>query len=128
MDFVNSSPPDYLLSSNQLNSPENLSLFNAAMLGSSTGVENALRKGAKVNFFNNPEDQKTALHIACENGFSNIVEVLIKNGAVVDLPTGTTKSTALMLGVQSGSTPTVEILIKENANVNSGKLNSERIV
>ena len=122
MEFVNSSPPDYLLSANQLSSPENLALFKSAMVGSSTGVENALNKGAKVNFFCNPEDQKTSLHIACENGFPDIAEYLLNNGAVIDLPSGATKSTALMLGIQSSNVQIIQILLKYNANVNLGTL------
>lgn len=120
MDFVSNAPPDYLLAENQLNSSENLALFNSASIGSTTGVENAIKKGAKLNFFFNPEDQKTSLHISSENGFPDVVEILLNGGAVVDLPTGATKSTALMLGAQSGNSKVVEILLKHKADTNAG--------
>lgn len=92
-------PPEYS-AENQVPTDANLALFKSALAGSLTGVENALKKGSftiylvsiitftraggKPNFFHRPEDQKNALHVACENGNAEIVEILLKNGALYD--------------------------------------------
>jgi hypothetical protein len=55
--------PEHLKLENQSPSEENIALFKASMVGSITGVKNALSKGGKPNFFYRPEDQKNSLHI-----------------------------------------------------------------
>jgi len=107
--------PEYLHASNQLKSAENLALYNAANAGSASGVEGALKKGAKPNYIHNPDDQKTSLHIAAENGYHAIVKILLENGADVDIASGATKNTALILAAHSGSADTVSLLLSSGA-------------
>lgn len=109
--------PEYLLACNQEKSPENLALFNAANAGSASGVENALKKGAKPNYIHNPDEQKNSLHIAAENGYTAIVKILLDSGAVVNAESGATKDTALTLAAHSGNAETVSLLLERGADV-----------
>jgi uncharacterized protein len=111
--------PEYLLACNQVKSAENLALFNAANAGSASGVESALKKGAKPNYIHNPDEQKTSLHIAAENGYTAIAKILLENGAVVDAASGSTKNTALMLAAHSGNADTVALLLENGADVSA---------
>ena len=77
--------PEHLKLENQLSSVENTQLIKSVASESLHGVEQALKKGAKVNFFFRPDDQKAALHIAAENGSYDIAKFLIKNGALPDI-------------------------------------------
>lgn len=112
-------PPEYLLACNQEKSPENLALYNAANAGSASGVESALKKGAKVNYIHNPDDQKNSLHVASEKGYAAIAKILLDNGAVVEAHSGATKNTALTLAARSGNPDTINILLDFNADVNA---------
>lgn len=76
--------PDYVLARNQVASEENLRLFKAALAGSITGVREALNEGGKPNYFYRPEDSKNSLHVAAENGYAEVCEMLLNHGAVVD--------------------------------------------
>ena len=109
--------PEYLLESNQVPSDENIALFKAALAGSMAGVENALKKHAKPNFFHRPEDNKNSLHIAAENGYFDIVETLIQHGAIVDCIAITEQVTPLMLAAQGGHSRVVRFLISQGADV-----------
>ena len=112
--------PDYEPSENQLNSPENLLLIKSAMSGSLKGVTNAISKGAKPNFVFRPEDLKTALHIAAEHGFDEIIRELLSHGSSVDNIIIGSKDTALALAAIKGFDKCVKILIDAGANVNAG--------
>lgn len=76
--------PDYVLAKNQADSEENVRLFKAALAGSITGVREALGDGGKPNYFFRPEDLKNSLHVAAENGYVEICEVLLSHGAAVN--------------------------------------------
>lgn len=76
--------PEYVLAKNQVDSEENLRLFKAALAGSITGVREALSDGGKPNYFYRPEDSRNSLHVAAENGYAEVCEMLLTHGAVVD--------------------------------------------
>jgi hypothetical protein len=76
--------PDYVLAKNQIDSPENRRLFQAALSGSLNDARVALEQGAKPNFFFRLEDSKNSLHVAAENGHAALCELLIEHGAQVD--------------------------------------------
>lgn len=109
--------PEHLLAKNQLASPENIAVFEAAQKGSVRDLKKALDNGAKPDFFYHPEEFKNALHIAAENGSMDVVEELLKAGAVVDCIVPSTQSTALLLGVSNGHMDVTRKLIAEGANV-----------
>ena len=114
--------PEYVLSKNQVASDANVALVKAAVAGSITGVTNALKKGAKPNYFHRPEDQKNAFHIAAENGNCDMLELLVEHGAVVDAVVATTKDTAFMLAAQQGHLEVMKLLQRLGANINAGML------
>jgi ankyrin repeat protein len=92
----------------------NIALFNAVIAGSIMGVESALKKGAKVNYFHKPEDQKTSLHIAAENGLFDICKILIDAGAAVNSIAITNKDSPLILASSYGHNNIVELLLNVN--------------
>ena len=83
--------PDYVLEANQLSNSQNLGLYKAASLGDIKNVLHELANGGKPNFFNCSQDQKTSLHIAAENGHSDVVKVLLEKGAVINCIVPATK-------------------------------------
>jgi ankyrin repeat protein len=111
--------PEYLLGKNQIPSEENVALFKAASAGSITGVENALKKGAKPNFFHRPDDGKNALHVTAENGSIDILRLLLDHGAVVDALAAPHQSTALIYACQNDHIEVVKVLLAAGANVNA---------
>jgi len=111
--------PDHLLIKNQLNSPENVQLFESALVGSVAGVQAALAKGGKPNYFHRPEDQKNSLHVASEGGHGEIVQMLLSHDANVDCIVATSQATALILAAQNNNPKVIEILIAHKANVNA---------
>lgn len=116
MEFSNSA---CLLSASQVKSPENIALFKSALAGSVSGVESALEKGGKPNFFFHPEDQKNALHVVAENGNYDIAKILLGAGAIVDAKTGATHSTALIIAAGFHSDLVVRLLLDKGADINA---------
>ena len=112
--------PEHLLGANQQSTPENIALFKSAKAGSMTGVRNALDKGAKPDFFFNPEDSKNALHIASQEGYIDIVQELLDNKAHVDCIVVGSKETALILATQNKHVEVVRCLLDAGANVQMG--------
>jgi ankyrin repeat protein len=110
--------PDHLKRENQETSKENIALFKASKAGSMLSVQNALSKGAKPNFFFNPEDSKNALHVASEEGHTEVVEHLLENGAVPDCLVVSSKDTALTLACKNDRGPVATSLLKAGANMN----------
>ena len=109
--------PAHYNASNQVASAENIAIFQAALCGSVHGVRTAIAKGGRVNYFHRPDDQKNSLHVASENGFLEVVELLMDNGADVECIVGSTKDTALLLACQGGHLEVVTLLIRRGADV-----------
>lgn len=123
MNFANEpahAAPEYLQEANQLPSAENIALFKSALAGSLTGVQNALAKGGKPNFFYRPEEQENSLHVSSKQGYLDIVTELLKHGAVVDSLAGASQATSLILAAQEGHIEVVNLLLAHHANVNAG--------
>jgi ankyrin repeat protein len=64
------------------------------------------------------QDRETLLHSAAKAGRVNILELLLQNGARVDLPNNK-GATALHLAVRNGHAQAVERLLKNNAGPNA---------
>lgn len=110
--------PKYLKVENQSTTPENLRLIEGATAGNVIIVSDALKAGAKVDFFYDPEERKNALHIAAEQGNDKVTTILLDAGAVVDAVAATTQSTALNFAASSSANTTAGILLKAGADVN----------
>lgn len=67
--------------------------------------------GAKVNELNK-QTQETALTLACSNGYLNIVDVLIKNGANLELGA----VTPLLEATREGHIDLIKYLLQNDAN------------
>jgi len=93
------------------------------------GNLDAVKQLIKSTFFSkgvdvNVKDHfgRTALAWASHNGYTEIVKILIDNGAKVDEPTGSQKATALILASINGNLPTAKLLLESGANVNAADL------
>ena len=113
---------EHLSQSNQEATPANIALFNASKAGSMVSVQNALANGAKPNFFFNPEDSKNSLHIASEEGHTDVVNELLANGAVADCLVVSSKDTALTLACRMERDAIAAALIKAGADVNHANM------
>ena len=111
--------PEHLLIKNQLATKENVDLFEACLCGSLADAKDAIERGGKANFFFRPEDSKNALHVASEGGHLEIVEELLRNGAVADCRVASTRDTALLLATIAGHEEIVKTLLKASAKVNT---------
>lgn len=61
---------------------KDISLMYAANEGDVEGIRELLEAGANANFMD--IDGRTALHVAACQGFTEVVEMLLRNGAKVD--------------------------------------------
>jgi uncharacterized protein len=81
------------------------------------GVELALEKGGKPNYFSRPDDQMNSLHLAAQEGLTEIEEKLVDAGAAVDAIAAPSKNTALLFAASHGNIGVVKYLIDKKANV-----------
>jgi len=79
-------------------------------------VENLLRNNPDVNIMTG--SNLTPLHIASENGTTEIVELLIKNGADINAKT-LYDVTPLHFAAQGGNTAIAELLIAKGAQIDA---------
>ncbi len=115
--------PQYLLEKNQRANQLNLSLYNAILAQSVLGVEAAINKGASVNYFHRPEEQKNSLQLASEEGFLDIVHLILKTkDIVIDAIAAPSKTTALILASTNAHNHVMTALIEANANVNMANM------
>jgi ankyrin repeat protein len=90
-------------------------LWSAASHGDLEGVKSALEDGADVDYFKT-EERLSALHVAAMDGHADVVALLLKRGAninIVDNTGDTPLNTALMHKKKS----VVEVLVANGANV-----------
>lgn len=87
------------------------------MAGSAMGVSSALTKGAKVNYYHKPEDQKTSLHVAAEMGSFDVCAALLEAGALVNSISITNKDSPLILASSYGHKNVVDLLLKNGAEI-----------
>ncbi len=112
--------PDYLLGRNQESSSENHAVFNAALHNDLPGLQQAISRGGKVDFFFRPEDSKNSLHVAAENGYVRIVEELVNHGAHLNAVSVATKDTALILACGNRHTSIAKFLVDKGSEINAG--------
>jgi hypothetical protein len=81
--------------------------------------------GADINAIGDAEDKETALHAACRHGRVEMIDLLIKSGAQLDVRNALGE-TPLMKAAQSGELEAVQRLVASGANLNlrSGQNNA----
>ena len=89
-------------------------MLEAAKFGDIAQAREAIKRGARLNSGLNSE----ALAMASMKGYTDIVKLLVENGADVNKK-GANGLTALMLASSGGYLDIVEILIKNGADVNA---------
>ncbi|KAH9502360.1 hypothetical protein Btru_073534 [Bulinus truncatus] len=80
-------------------------------------VQMLLKAGADVNKAS-PNENVTALFLACKSGSLEAVKLLVKEGADVNYQTDGLKLTPLMCACENNATEIVKFLIKKKANIN----------
>ena len=88
------------------------------------GVKKALERGVNINKKNERDYNRTALLYASIYGYKNIVEILLKNGADINIQ-DVNGWTALIFASNHGHKDIVEILLKNGADVNKKIFNGE---
>ena len=83
--------------------------------GDESGVKRCLDDGADAMFAD--DEGFTALHMACQEGYQDIVTMLLRKGAKVD-STDDDGVTPLMVASEAGHESVVTLLVAENADVN----------
>ena len=109
-----------LIASLLLGCGPSIDIHNASQLGKVKIVKQHLNAGKDVNA--RGVWKRTPLHYAADEGHRPVVELLIKNGANVNLKDDETDArgeTPLHLAAAKGHVPVVELLIKNGANVNA---------
>ena len=94
----------------------NHSFIKAVITGDIKSVQVLLKEGANVNFIEGRGD--TALLIAVNFGYENMVKFLVANGANVNFVKDITGDTALHFAANQGYQKIVEFLVDNGANVN----------
>jgi ankyrin repeat protein len=112
--------PDYMLASNQQESPANLALFKAALGNDLSAVHEAISAGGKVDFFHRKDDSKNALHVSAEGGYVHIVDALIKHGAHTNAVAVSGHDTPLTLCCHNGHVEVAKMLLDNGADINTG--------
>ena len=83
--------------------------------GDESGVKRCLDDGADAMFAD--DEGFTALHMACQEGYQEMVTMLLRKGAKVD-STDDDGVTPLMVASEAGHESVVTLLVAENADVN----------
>jgi ankyrin repeat protein len=92
-------------------------LIAAAMNGHADMVALLAAQNINVDQLSGLQYKENALHLAARNGYTEVIEELLKAGADVNALEGT-NSTALMYAAYNGHLETVELLLKEGAELN----------
>lgn len=93
-----------------------LKLLDDIKVGNTKAIEYLIEKGEDVNI-KNPTDGVTALWIASQNGYSEIVRLLLEKGAKVNIKTND-GTTALMIAAKNDHTNVIKLLVEKGADVN----------
>lgn len=80
-------------------------------------IQNLIKKGADFEY-KNKLDGKTALLVAVNSGRTDVVKMLLDEGADIEAYTSS-KLTSLMIAAYNGYTEVVELLLENGAKVNS---------
>jgi len=75
--------------------------------------------GADVNARDGSKKKWAVLHIAAAKGNTGVAEILIKNGADIDVLTDRTFNTPLLMAARGGHKTMAELLINQGANINA---------
>ena len=92
------------------------SLLLASQLGHAEVVSSLVAAGADVNLTDQGQMQSSPLMECCKKGWSQVVRILIDNGANVDYASPKDGSTALMMACHKGYTDIVRLLLDAGAN------------
>ncbi|XP_025420007.1 uncharacterized protein LOC112690247, partial [Sipha flava] len=84
-------------------------------------VEDYIKKGAVVNA--KDKDGWTPLHYAVQNGYNEVVGVLLNKGADVNAKTTDKGNTPLHIAVSKGNDGIIKILLQHASKLNSIKFN-----
>eukprot|EP00903_Cladosiphon_okamuranus_P012668 g11848.t1 len=112
--------PDHKLAQNQLPTQNNQDLYCAAKTGNLGGLKAALTAGGNPNWYNKSEDGATALHQAASGGHVACIELLLKNGSVIDERLLTNNNSPLHLACGNGHLEAVKVLVAASSEVNAG--------
>lgn len=96
-----------------------LTVFEAIMTGYPHLVSHAIKKLKDKNLVNAYDyDGRTALSIAIKTNSVEIIEILLKNGALPDIVERETCTSPLLLSVNMGLHPAIKMLLASGASVN----------
>jgi len=119
-------------------SNKNEKLIQAAEKGNIQEVQNALTEGAEVNFIKTIKTIKkhsraylrnvTALILASEKGYTEIVKLLLDKGADVNVKEIPDGITALMWASQGGYTEIFKLLLEKGADVNAKRKDDRTVL
>ncbi len=98
-------------SADYFNGDTDLNLCKASYDGNAKAVLDLLNKGAKLDFYS---DGRNALHYAILNGHLDVVQILVLNGADVNLP-AEEGETPLIMSVRNGFDDITDFLCQKGA-------------
>jgi ankyrin repeat protein len=97
----------------------NTPLVGAAERGQAEIVEYLIQKGANTNAKNN--DEKTALHLACEGDLDQVVNILLRSESVIDIEAKDSDGrTALVVAIEWPAPEAVKLLLRAGAQIPEG--------
>ena len=97
----------------------NTPLMGAADRGQAEIVEYLLQKGANINAKNN--DEKTALHLACEGDLDQVINILIRSESGIDIEAKDSDDrTALAVAIEWQASEATTLLLGAGAHIPEG--------
>lgn len=99
--------------------PENRSIFEAAQNGRVDDIREMMELKVDPNYIHRiGEVEATPLYIAAQNGYLEVVKLLVENGAYVDAKLNTDGATPLYIASLNGHLEVVELLLNAGADPN----------
>lgn len=112
--------PSYLLGEQQSPTVENVDLYIAVKNGRpQSEIVKLLQLGGNPNYFHQRDENRNALHVACEKGDLSLVQLLVDNGADVDAKVLPSHNIPLHIAVIAQSEEIVAYLIEKGSSVNA---------